>query len=295
MSMSGSNARVFASTLLLYACGGHQSPPPKLSGTEVIKDPLGPPVRALPANREDCGREQPCAAPPALARATTPSAAPSSTDAIANAPTLDPEQAMPSNSVTTNAILQVGQDANAMIDARSDVFSAGSSHANRLRGGVLPAAITLAPGGGSLVFSHVRGLIGCTHGSHYDADGGPCAGGHTRLTAAGVVSGITAEERSLFLTGVFLGGTPGPVPSGLDFSKSALGMAFENLAPQLGQSFFIGDGLTDTGKGSPQHFTIPAGATTLYLGFADGFGFRGAPDSYGDNTGSVAVQIAQQR
>jgi hypothetical protein len=37
--------------------------------------------------------------------------------------------------------------------------------------------------------------------------------------------------------------------------------------------FFIGDGLTGTGIGNVQEFTIPTGATRLFLGPMDGFGW----------------------
>lgn len=153
----------------------------------------------------------------------------------------------------------------------------------RGRRGVLPAIITLAAGGGAIVFSNVRGRIGCTHGSSYGADGGGCVGGNTRI------------KRSLFITGLFLAERPGTRPAALDFSEAALGMAFTELRPLLGQSFFIGDGLTGTGSGAQQRFVIPAGATKLYLGFADAQAFQGDPGAYDDNTGSVAMRLTQVR
>jgi hypothetical protein len=57
----------------------------------------------------------------------------------------------------------------------------------------------------------------------------------------------------------------------------------------LRQVFYIGDGVT---SGSVfQEFTAPAGATRLFLGIPDGFGFVGAPGAYDDNDGSYAVRI----
>jgi hypothetical protein len=216
-------------------------------------------------------------------------------DPLANVATLDPDKPMPKGSVTTDATLQLGQLSSAMIDARSDVYSASAAVADRSRGGVLPSRITLAAGGGYLVFNNVRGRIGCQGRSNYGPDGGSCVGGNTNLRSAGAVSGIVAHERTLFITGVFLADHPGPVPAGLDFSKAALGLSREQYEPQLGQSFFIGDGLTDTGAGSQQRFIIPAGASTLYLGFADGPAFQGNPGTYSDNTGSVALRLMQTR
>jgi hypothetical protein len=40
-----------------------------------------------------------------------------------------------------------------------------------------------------------------------------------------------------------------------------------------------------------QTFIAPAGATRLFLGIPDGFGFGGAPGAYDDNDGSYRVII----
>jgi hypothetical protein len=53
--------------------------------------------------------------------------------------------------------------------------------------------------------------------------------------------------------------------------------------------FFIGDGLTGTGTGLNQVFAVPDGASQLFLGVADAYGFSGDPGYYGDNVGSVSV------
>jgi hypothetical protein len=286
-------------------CGGSSRPAAApLSGT--VDEPFLPPVAQTSEGGEGCTNRGNCASPPPLITAApasaapvapaAPAAAPALTDeTVASTPTLDPDQVMPKNSVSTNATLQLDQMASAMIDARSDLYSSSEPTADGRRGGVLPATITLAAGGGYVVFSGVHGRIGCEHSSHWGPDGGTCAGGHTRLNAADSVSGIVAADRTLFLVGVFLSDTPGPAPAGLDFSPRALGTSRHQYEPQLGQSFFIGDGLTETGSGAQQHFVIPAGATKLYLGIADGFGFQGNPAAYGDNTGSIAVGIAQKK
>jgi hypothetical protein len=68
----------------------------------------------------------------------------------------------------------------------------------------------------------------------------------------------------------------------------------------LSQVFFVGDGLTGTdavnvGSGSTQTFQVPTGATRLFLGFADAFNnfdsIGTGPGAYGDNTGSLSVNI----
>jgi len=73
-------------------------------------------------------------------------------------------------------------------------------------------------------------------------------------------------------------------PAALDFSS--IGLAFSTLSPELRQPFFIGDGLTGTGTGSVQSFLIPAGATRLFLGTGDGYGWF-------NNVGELEVQVTQ--
>jgi len=86
---------------------------------------------------------------------------------------------------------------------------------------------------------------------------------------------------------VFLGPDP-PDPSltppPLDFSDTEIGTQFLELAPELQQVFFVGDGRTQGGE--VQIFHIPEGATRLYFGVLDLAGY-----CY-DNTGMLAVTIS---
>jgi len=214
--------------------------------------------------------------------------------APANAIPIDPSQPMPASSYNTDVTLTSGVAATVTIDGRSDVFSAGETQADAPRGGVLPLSITLAPGGGTLRFSNVRGLAGCGPGNTSSPDGGGCAGGNTNIASAGVVSGIVDHSHSQFLVGVFLGDTPQAVPPSLDFSEGAIGEAFAELSPAIGQSFYIGDGLTGTASGEQQVFHIPATAIRLYLGYADANAFQGQPGWYSDNTGGIEATVVQQ-
>jgi hypothetical protein len=68
-----------------------------------------------------------------------------------------------------------------------------------------------------------------------------------------------------------------------------LGRNFSSLAPELQQTFYIGDGLTGEGSGAVQSFLVPDTATRLFLGFLDGAYFVGGPDYYDNNRGSFAV------
>jgi hypothetical protein len=208
---------------------------------------------------------------------------------------IDPAKPMPAHWLGTGATLQLDQAATVTIDGRSDVYSAGMQAADQGRGGMLPSRLTLAAGGGVLTFPKVHGLSGCRGDANVGPDGGGCGGGNTKLLAAGGISGIEHRGRSLFLVGVFLGAAPpAKTPAALDFSPGALGDSFPELAPQVGQIFFIGDGRTGTGSGDLQRFVIPAGATDLYLGYADGYGFQGTPGWYGDNTGGLSVSVTQR-
>jgi hypothetical protein len=209
---------------------------------------------------------------------------------------IDTEKDMPKDSLTTNASLEVGKEATVMIDARSDVYSAGAAKADEGRAGVMPSTITLAAGGGIVTFPRVIGKAACNADAGTDADGGACAGGNTDLGSAGPLSGIKHHQRTMFLVGVFLGPKlPKKAPPTLDFSDDQLGTKFEKLEPQLGQVFYIGDGHPADAGGATHDFVVPKGATRLFLGYADGFGFRGAPGAYGDNKGGLSVTVLQRK
>ncbi len=95
------------------------------------------------------------------------------------------------------------------------------------------------------------------------------------------LTNITAPMSSLI--GVFMNnGARGiATPADLDFSTNA-SRNFTSLSPELNQVFFIGDGMTDTG--TLQDFVSPNGATTLYLGTMDRFG-------WGNNLGALDVTV----
>lgn len=100
-----------------------------------------------------------------------------------------------------------------------------------------------------------------------------------------------SDRRVMFLAGVFLTDAipSAPAPASLDFSSTAIGTSFTQLAPLLQQTFYIGDGLTGEGSGSTQSFLIPDAATRLFLGIVDGSYFVGAPDYYDNNTGAFSA------
>ncbi len=115
------------------------------------------------------------------------------------------------------------------------------------------------------------------------------SGVNTNISATGGISGLMDTKRYFYIVGVFLdGGQSASPPATLNFTKDH---SFQSLAPELGQVFFVGDGLTGTGIGETQDFTVPSGATALFLGFADATSGEGPPGAYQDNRGSVSGHV----
>ena len=122
---------------------------------------------------------------------------------------------------------------------------------------------------------------------------GACRPGRTSSSTGGI-SGIVDDfedgvwDDNMWLVGVFLtDAEPTVAPPRLDFSSTALGHDFLTLSPAIGQTFFIGDGKTASHAGPD--FTVPAGATRLFLGLADAYGFADEPGTYYDNSGSFTA------
>jgi hypothetical protein len=154
-------------------------------------------------------------------------------------------------------------------------------------GGVLPFQAAVPTGTVTVTFTDVTGKTSFSPGIR----GGPDGYSHfdTNISAYGGISGLIDTKRYFYLVGVFLdGGQPTTPPPTLNFTKDH---SFQSLGPELGQVFFVGDGLTHIGKGEVQDFTVPSGATTLYLGFADAPEASGPPGAYQDNKGSVTGTI----
>ena len=111
----------------------------------------------------------------------------------------------------------------------------------------------------------------------------------SHIDSFGGISGYIGTRGAL--VGVFLDNNipNGEAPATLDFSNSGLGIDFNMLAPELGQVFFIGNGVNSANL--PQEFIAPTGATRLFLGVPDAFDFNGAPGYYDDNDGSYTIRF----
>jgi hypothetical protein len=183
-----------------------------------------------------------------------------------------------------------------VIEGQHNIYGAGFGDAPQPAGGgggLPPPVATIGlPGPLYLTFTSVTGTVQCFGSAAPNGpDGGTEAGGVTNLTPHRDISGILHSNRTMFLVGVFRDSSPGspsgPAPASLSYSDPE---NFLTAAPLLNQIFFIGDGRTDD-TNQIQTFEVPAGATRLFLGFADGAAFTGFPGFYDDNSGSFTADF----
>lgn len=186
------------------------------------------------------------------------------------------------------------------VDGKSNIFGAGRSTAPAPGGGgggILPREIQVESAQ-TITFTAISGLVsGWAETCEFqDADGSTGCGGATNVSSYQGISGIVHDSRTMFLVGVFVDDNipQDPAPERQDASTAN---SIEDFQPLLGQVFFIGNGRTEDGK--IQEFHVPNGATRLFLGFAETFGFDtvepGLPGWYDDNGGSItAKQLPNQ-
>jgi len=188
-----------------------------------------------------------------------------------------------------------GANAAIVVPGTSDMWLAGMPDGSTSSAGdsaplhspVLASTIDLTQG--TVLFTSVTGKVsyggGCPSSSACSAADGYDGNwwSHTPGALNGI-SNINAPINSLL--GVFLSDEApdaSAAPSALNFFES--GLNFTSLAPELKQVFFIGDGRTDSGE--LQTFYVPDGATRLYLGTMDGYGWY-------NNTGEFNVEVAPE-
>ena len=183
-----------------------------------------------------------------------------------------------------------------------DIFQAGGNIDNS--GGGAPVSLSFTAGTwGYLTFRSITGAWTCQEGKlGYGPDGHTAgyyatAGGATSFKSIGLLSGYSQTDFVGPLVGVFLEDSlPAAAPSALRFyvsnsSEGGIQTDFSILNPEIGQVFFVGDGITGTGAGSVQAFVVPSRATHLYLGYVDNCqgASKTGPGCYGDNLGSMTV------
>ena len=125
---------------------------------------------------------------------------------------------------------------------------------------------------------------------------GPSGNGDfsSNLNSLDGISGYIGPQGAL--TGVFLDDSiPSAknAPNKIDFTTSGMGVNFLTITPQIGQVFYLGDGMSNSGDF--QKFVAPVGATRIFFGIPDGFGFVGNPGAYDDNDGNYSVRIGVNR
>jgi len=180
------------------------------------------------------------------------------------------------------------------VDAMANIHGAGHAVApapGGSGGGLLPPEIAVPLGAAGIKYFtfNADGLVTPNVDSvpYNSADGGN-DDGHTNVLPYGGISGILHDQKSMFLVGVFLNDdepvdpAPGAMPT-FTFPDE-----FTQLAPQLNQVFFVGDGQQES-TGNPQRFYVPVGATRLFLGFADAVAHDGLPGAFDDNAGYLTV------
>lgn len=154
-----------------------------------------------------------------------------------------------------------------------------------------PPGFAVAPGDVIKVLDPASGGISFFNGlggTMYGPEGNGVSGSSS-ITSFGGISGYLGTQGAL--VGVFLDAAvpDGAAPERLDFSVTGLGTEFLSLTPGLGQVFFIGDG--ETSLDVAQSFVAPTGATRLFIGITDAFGFNGAPGAFDDNDGAYRVRL----
>lgn len=176
------------------------------------------------------------------------------------------------------------------VDGKANIFGAGKPSPPAPGGGgggLLPPAVELPSDAGVVVtFTCTAGLTNCCEGEPDTPARGDLVG-PTDVSSYQGISGLTHDSNGMFLTGVFTGPDEpqDPAPEPLDFTEDcASSCAFESLAPELGQTFFIG-------SGGPAMYIAPTGATRLFLGFVDGYLYRGQPGWYDNNRGQLSVSV----
>lgn len=153
--------------------------------------------------------------------------------------------------------------------------------------GTFPPSMAIPAGASILSLAGVTGLVDCGGPcGNIGPDGGPL---EVNIASSSGISGVidsTPGKAAMALMAVFLNDSEpaDPAPARLNFTNNH---NFGDLYPLLRQMFYVGDGVTDSG--TVQSFHVPAGATRVFFGIADGALFLTGPRDYGDNTGSFSL------
>lgn len=194
--------------------------------------------------------------------------------------------------VAFSATGAMAQGGSVFVDSRSNIFGYGVStpQPGGGGGGLIAVTVHLTPGIGRFITFRNTGTAWWNSTAGADGPDGGNFANSTNIPAVGPISGYAAP-RSGHLVGLYLEaadptGLPAPNSLFYPFAASLTAPAF---SPGLRQVFFIGDGLTGTGSGVTQTFTIPDTATRLVFGVADASNFNGLAGFYNDNRDGYTV------
>ena len=144
-----------------------------------------------------------------------------------------------------------------------------------------PALASRKLSGGEILTFSTTGSVGYAPGGVApSADGYP---DQPYSMTADYGTGVSGPD-SVYVSGLVGVFTTGAVPVDPAPAQLDSGTTFKTLSPGLLQIFWIGDGRTGTGTGARQKFTVPVGATSLYLGVVDGSGWY-------NNPGQIIVKV----
>jgi hypothetical protein len=217
-----------------------------------------------------------------LAAAASPTTLSSAAPASPTSPTASPSRRKAACPVVDESAFDAGQ----LVPAVANIFGAGHEQAPMPGGGgpgQLPPIWLLPRGTTTTTFACVEGIVNPIRSeAPWNGPEGNKIG-PTRISSLQGISGILDGHNAMFLTGVFLTDEEpaDPAPAVLDFTDAE---SFEELAPLVGQTFYIGDGVG-------RQYRVPAGATRLFVGFADAFYYVGEPGWYGNNVGQIEVTV----
>lgn len=239
-----------------------------------------------------CSQDSPTTSTNGVSATGDAVAGPSSTGSAAAEPseTGSPSGSSPANAATCpdDATAEAGAGATCQIVlGTANIFGAGHDAAPDPAGGgpgTLPPMWEIPNGASTMAVTDTVGTVKPVPMSGGNGAAGAGPGLPTDIGSHDGISGIVNRNNTMFLVGVFLTDAEpkaGEHPDRLGFTD---GEDFTELAPLIGQTFFIGDGDGKT-------FLIPEGATRLYLGFADAYDFQGDPGWYGNNSGQLAVTV----
>ena len=226
--------------------------------------------------------------PAARTPAASPSAAPSTPADSPSAVTITPGE---SGSATCEPAEEGAVESTQIVSGTANIFGAGRDSPPSPGdggGGTLPPLWELPSGSTVVTIPSASGEVTpytaqpLFNGAAGDRRG--AGGDDTDVTSYEGISGIVNRGNGMFLVGVFLtdAAPADPAPPRIDFTDDE---TFAKLAPEIGQTFLIGDGKDRT-------YCIPSGATRLFIGFADAYGYEGAPGWYGNNGGELRVTVA---